>query len=270
MSIVFDHLTHFSYLKERLDPRKSPRGIKSKFAAYLRVQPAFISQVLNCKSALSLEQADLANQFFEHSSEEAEFFLLLTSHDRAGTNSLKSIFVSQIQKILQNRQLLVQRIGKKAEITKEAKGVYYSSWIYPTVHIGCTIPALATRSRLAEYLNISPDLVGKALDFLEQNLLVEKINNQYQTTNNWVRLGKDSDHIIKHHTNWRHLAIQNLDIQTDEDLHYSGVFSMDANSFHQIKSAFLDFIKMQMKTVESAKEVDLFVMGIDFFQPFKK
>lgn len=45
---------------------------------------------------------------------------------------------------------------------------------------------------------------------------------------------------------------------------------MDAKSFNTIRSAFLDFIKSQMKIVESAKESDLYVMGIDFFKPFNK
>lgn len=268
MESIFDHKSQYSYLSLRLNQRGPGqlKGIKTRFASQLRIQPAYLSQVLAQKYALSLEQADLANQFFDHSSEESEFFLLLVSHDRAGTASLRNHFETQIASVLKRRQLVVERLGRKMEISDEVKSIYYSSWLYSAMHIGCTIPRLRTRKAVAQELSISTEQAGKILDFLENNSLLKKQGGEYLTTESWVRLDKESPHINKHHANWRQKAIQSIDTQTNEDLHYSGVFSMDAATAAKIKDGFLEYIKSQLKNIETAKEENLFTIGLDFFQ----
>ena len=270
MLTVFDFSSHFEYIRTRLDSKKNKRGVKSQFAEYVRILPAYLSQVLKEKYALSLEQADLANQFFDHSIEESDFFLLLTSKDRAGTESLKKRYQSHINEILSKRKLLVERLGKKKELSNEAQGIYYSSWLYSTIHVACTIESLRTSKALSEHLDVPIEIVGKILNFLEEHSLLVKDMESYKTTNNWLRLGKNSPHIVKHHTNWRLQAINNLETQTDDDLHYSGIFSLDDKTAQKVKNEFLDFLKQQLKTFESARETDLFAIGIDFFKPFKK
>jgi hypothetical protein len=269
MSSVFDFLSHFDYLKARLDPRNSERGIKTRFAESLRILPAFLSQVLREKYSLTLEQADLANQFFGHNAEEAEFFLLLTSKDRAGTVSLRKIYERQIQNLLEKRKMVIERLGRKAEISDEGRGVYYSSWLYSAVHVACTIESLRNRKALSAYLGVPDEVLEKVLSFLEENSLLSKSFDSYLPTQNWVRLGKDSPHIVKHHTNWRIKAIQNLEQQTNDDLHYSGIYSIDEKTALQVKDEFLEYLKQQTQTFENAVEEDLYVLGLDFFKPFK-
>lgn len=270
MNTIFNFSTHYDYLKARLDPRHAPRGIKSQFSESIQILPAFLSQVLKEKYALSLEQADLANHFFDHSEEESEFFILLTSKDRAGSVSLRKRYQTQINNLLEKRKLLIERLGKKKEISNEAQGVYYSSWHFSAVHVACTIENLRNRKAISEHLNIPFEIVGKILNFLEQHSLITKDLDSYKTTENWLRLSKDSPHIIKHHTNWRLRAISDLEIQTDNDLHYSGIFSIDEKTALQTKEEFLTFLKKQTKSFETAKETDLFAIGVDFFKPFKK
>ena len=270
MNDIFAHKSHFDYLKHKLDPRHSQRGVKAKLASHLRIQPAFLSQVLAEKFSLSLEQADLANQFFDHSKEEADFFLLLVSRDRAGTESLRKHFESQIQSTLKKRLLVIERLGRKTEITAEAKGIYYSSWLYAAIHVACTISELQTRQSIAKHFSIPIELAGKILDFLVEQSLLKKIDEKYTTTESWIRLDKESPHIIKHHTNWRQKAIQNFELQTNEDMHYSGVFSMDQKTALKIQDQFLHFIQQQLKMIETAKEEHLYVFSGDFFSLIKK
>ena len=265
MRAVFLYKSHYSYLKDRLT---GPNlwGSKSKFSEFVGVQPAFVSQVLSQKYTLSLEQADLANSFFDHSTEESEFFLLLVLKDRAGSHSLKKHFENQIDLILEKRKSVIERLGKKNEISENTKSIYYSSWLYSAVHVACTIPQLRTRRALSERFNIPIELAGKVLDFLEENFLLTKSTEQYVPTENWLRLGKQSPHIIKHHTNWRQQAIQNLEIQTADDLQYSGIFSMDETTARAVKESLLETIKDQVKKIELAPENDLYIIGCDFFK----
>lgn len=270
MKAIFEHKNHFLYLKERLDPRNSSRGIKTKFAEYLRIQPAFLSQVMIQKHSLSLEQADLANQFFDHSTEESDFFILLVCKDRAGTASLKNYYTNQINAILTNRQKIADRLGKKIDITEEVKNIYYSSWLYSAIHIGCTIFELQTRKEIAKRFNITEVVAGKVLDFLEHSNLIKKENDRYVATQNWVRLEGNSSHLIKHHTNWRNKTIQSFDQIDENDLHYSGVYSLDKNTYIKIKENILEFIRAQIKEIEPAKEEDLICFSIDLYSLVKK
>lgn len=270
MEPIFDFQSQFLYLKERLSAENSSRGMKTQLAEALLIQPAFLSQVLSGKYSLSLEQADLANKFFDHATDESNFFLLLVSRDRASTSSLKKHFDHQLNLILKKRQRLIERLGRKAEMSAEVEGIYYSSWMYGAIHIACTIPEMGSRKLISEKLNLSIEVVGNVLDFLTENNFLQKSAEKYKPTDSWARLDKKSPHIIRHHANWRQKAIQNLENQTDDDLHYSGVFSMDQKTARKIQNAVLDFVKLQLKDIEAAKEEDLFVFGIDFFNLMKK
>jgi hypothetical protein len=66
------------------------------------------------------------------------------------------------------------------------------------------------------------------------------------------------------------LAIQNLSSQNDMDLHFSGIYSLDKKTALKIKDEFMDFLKLKLKDIEIAKEEELFVLGIDFFNLNKK
>lgn len=263
METIFDHKTHFSYLKSRLTHR---RGAKAQLAAYLRIQPAFLSQVLAEKYCLSLEQAEEANGYFDHATDEAHFFILLVSRDRAGTQGLHRHFDQQIQAVLKKRLSVVERLGRKVEISEEVKGIYYSSWLYAAAHVAATIPQLSTRRAMAECFDIPIEIMTKILDFLVEHQMLTKVDDSYRTNQNWVRLDRGSPHIVKHHTNWRQKAIQNFEVQTERDLHYSGVFSLDEKTALTIKDRTLEYLKQTVNTIDGVPEERLYVMGFDFFQ----
>lgn len=266
MISVFDYKNQYKYLRDRLSYGSKKWGSKSKFSSALRIQSAFLSQVLSEKYSLSLEQADLANSYFEHSKNEAEYFILLVSRDRAGTPSLKEFYTQQINKKMTEYQLLTEALGKKQEIDEQTKGIYYSSWLYAAVHVGCTIANLRTKKQLSQKFNMDENKIEEILAFLTEHSMLEKKMNEYFPNQNWVRLGKDSPHIIKHHTNWRMQAVQNLERQKDNDLHFSGIYSMDLMTAKSIQTEIINFLKQQQKKIETAKEENLYILGLDFFE----
>jgi uncharacterized protein (TIGR02147 family) len=267
MSSIYKYANHYKYLRDRLDSKRSARGTKSRFAEFVQIQAAFLSQVLSEKYPLSLEQADLANEFLEHSKSEGEFFLLLVSRDRAGSHRLRKHFDEQIEQQRAKANQLVARLGQRGQVVSpEAKGIYYSSWIYSAIHVACTIEKLQTRNKLAQHLRLPSDLVAEVLHFLIENQLLKKEDERYLPTETWLRLDKASPHIIKHHSHWRQKAIESLELETAEDLHYSGVFSMDAATAAIIKENFLEFFKKQQILIAAAPEEELFSIGIDLFR----
>ncbi len=263
---VFDFTQHASYLDFRLTDPALKRGAKSRFAEALRIQPAFLSQVLAEKYPLSLEQADLANQFFDHSRDEAEFFLMLVGRDRAGTDSLKKYFSGKIAQLLEQRVILADRLEPRREIDERTKGIYYSSWLYSAVHVGCSIPTLQTRRAIIEHFRISPELADSILDFLLEAGMLMKDGDRFLITQTWARVDGRSPHIRNHHTNWRMKSIDHLDELNVDELHYSGVFSADLETIEKIRIHFADFIAQQVKLIEPAPEKELFSITADVFR----
>lgn len=264
MESIFEYNDHSTYMKDRLRSI-GQRGVKQRFAEYIRVQPAFLSQVLAQKYPLSLEQADRANFFFEHSIDESDYFIALVSRDRASTESLKKYFSNQLNDLKKRRFEIIRRLGRKDEISENAKGVYYSSWIYGAAHIATTIPAARRLGQLQKLLNIEMDVLKNILQFLVDNNLIYQESGEYLPTQNWLRLDRSSPYIRQHHNNWRQKAIQNLEKQDDKDLHFSGVYSLDSKTAVSIREDILELIARQVKKIEKAPEKELYSLGIDFF-----
>jgi hypothetical protein len=262
---IFDFEDHYSYLIHRLNGKSQTRGTKQKFADCTRIQPAYLSQVLAMKYALSLEQADLANGFLQHTLSESEFFLLLVSRDRAGSESLRKHFTRQIDQILKLRLEVVERLGRKIEISSETQAIYYSSWMYAALHVATTIPSLRTLDAMKTYFDVPAEKILQILHFLEtQNLIVKK-EGEFHPTQNWIRLDRLSPHTLKLHSNWRQRAIQNLETQKSQDLHYSGVYSLDKKTAASVREILLETISRSVEKIEGAPEKELYSIGVDFF-----
>jgi hypothetical protein len=72
--------------------------------------------------------------------------------------------------------------------------------------------------------------------------------------------------LLKHHANLRQRAIHSLEGQSERELHYSGIFSMDEKTAQKMKEKFLELMKEQQEEIQAAKDEDLFVVGIDLFR----
>jgi uncharacterized protein (TIGR02147 family) len=243
----------------------SRKGLRLALAKALQVQPAMISQVLKGHSHLSLEQAERANRFFGHSEEESEFFFLLVQKARAGTRELEKYFAGKIEELLRKRQEVVHRLGKRASLTKEEQSLYYSSWHFAAFHIAISVPALRSREALAAYFRLPPAKVAEVLERLCAMGLVTEKDGLYTYASENLRLGRDSHNILKHHANWRQQAMQALDRERAEDLHYSAVLSLSQEAQRKIKDLLLEGLKAQLALSEASPEEDVAVLCIDLF-----
>src|SRR5258708_7490388 len=96
---IFDYIDYKQYLADTI--RKLPlkgHGFRSRMARAAGCRVAFISQVLNGRLHLSLEQAEAINVLLEHPSDEGDFFLLLIQYGRAGSRALQERLKSQIDR----------------------------------------------------------------------------------------------------------------------------------------------------------------------------
>lgn len=263
---IFEFLDYKSYLRERInDSPAKGRGAKLKMSEFLQCHTSFISQVLNGDPNFSFEQAVKLNTFFDHTKEEARYFILLLHSERAGTNELRSFLKEEMKEILDKRSDLKNRLDVKNSLKKVDQQVYYSSWHYTCIHMLIAIPDFQTPLAIAKHLNLGREKVMEVLNFLESTGLAKKTGTRYEIGVTKIHLTKDSPQIQRHHVNWRMKAVNAIDENIPTNLHYSSIVSMSAADVPHIKEVLIKSIEECRKIVRDSKEEQVQSICIDFF-----
>ena len=264
---IFEFSYYKAYLRYWLDHQIGKgRGLQTAMAKHMGCQTAYVSQVLKDQANFSLEQADSLNSFLQHDKDESEFFLLLVEKERAGTKSLKQRFVSQIDKILQQRLVLKNRVDIKQSLGTEEQAIYYSSWYYAAIHVAVGVPGLNNKESLREYFSLNSEVINQALEFLCQVSLLQKQGDEYHTGVARLFLGNDSPMIKKHHNNWRLQAIQSMEQNLSKNLHLSTVVSLSQKDMLLVKEKLVNAIEEARATIRESKEESLCCLNLDFFE----
>ncbi|OFZ01997.1 MAG: hypothetical protein A2Z97_08395 [Bdellovibrionales bacterium GWB1_52_6] len=262
---VLDCTNYKKYVSDRLESL-GLRGPRSKLASHLRCQSAYVSQVLNGRLHFSLEHAVLINHFFGHSSEEAHYFLLLIHEARAGSESLKQYYVSQLHEIRERRQHITHRLKVKRSLSEPDQAIYYGSWLYAAIHMMVMVPRFQTKQEIASHLQLSVKAITDAIEFLNSVGLVVQEGNKYRIGAARMHLDSSSSMIAKHHSNWRLRAIQSLDRPLKEDLHFTSIASLSEKDAARIRTIILEFLEQREEIIRPSKDETVFCLGIDFFK----
>jgi uncharacterized protein (TIGR02147 family) len=265
MKSVFDYKQYKRYLQEQTGTTRKRDGQKSALAEAIRCQTTYLSRVLHGDADLSLEQAERVSLHFSHTEDEAHYFILMVQKARAGTSTLATYFQKQLDEILAKRLVLRERVDGSNALSKSDQAEYYSSWHYAAIHIALTIPALQTRESLCRYFRIPPRRVARILEYLQRVRLVSEVAGIYAPTQSYLMLGNDSANIIRHHANWRNRAINSLEAEKPEEMHYSAVVSMSREDVVRIKENLMQVIQKNLAMFKESKEEEVFCCCIDLF-----
>ena len=262
---LFEFNNYKVFLRAALNTRaKTQRGVRSRFAEALGCRSGYVTQVLNGKSDLSLEQGNLACDFFGLTDEESEFFLLLLIHGRAGSRHLQSRIEKQISRARENRLNLKNRFNVKS-ISLENQTLFYSNWQYLAVLTALSVPQLQTKETLGAYLNLPQKRVAEIIEAMEHWGLIVFKNGKYQPGIYRTHLGKDSPMLAKHHINWRIQALQSIERQSPQDLHYSSVVSLSEKDALLAKEKLAQSLEEVAAIVAPSPEEKVCSLCLDFF-----
>ncbi|OFY98975.1 MAG: hypothetical protein A2Z97_01310 [Bdellovibrionales bacterium GWB1_52_6] len=242
--------------------------MKSSMAVAAQCQTTYVSKVLHGDRHFSLEQAELINLFLQHSPEEAKFFILLVSIERAGNPALKKRWQNEINAQIEKHHSLKDRLKtQKEQLSPEVQSTYYRVWYFTAAHFCLTISKLRTREALQRALGISNAQVKEALEFLLSVGLAEKHGNEYRTGKSVIFVGRDSPYLHPHHINWRHQAIRSIENLQKDDVHYSSVLTLTATEVAKVRSIFLKAIEEAREIGKSSKnEEELHSVCVDCFR----
>jgi uncharacterized protein (TIGR02147 family) len=264
---VFDFNTYRPYLQMKLGGIKTRDGSKSKFSESVNMKLSYLSQVLQEKVHISLEQAERGNNFFKHSDDESHYFLLMVQKDRSGTHQLKKYFEDQMRAVLGKRKIVRERIQMLNELKQEDRTIYYSSWIYAAVHIAVTIPEFQKRDSLSLLLGVPHKRLDKVLEFLIESGLILENKGSYIPAVKQIHLTPDTFELTKHHVAWRQRAIDSIERRgLDESFHYSGVVSLSEGDVLKVKETLINALKNAISIIKDSPEQKLCCMNLDFFE----
>lgn len=262
---VFDFQDYKKYLREVIE-KNSARGFQARMAEAVSVQSSFLSRVLQKDTHLTPEQAIKLNGFLGHSSEEAQFFILLNLYARAGSIELREHFRVQMKQKIAQRLTVKNRVSTDRQLSMEEQSRYYSAWYYAAIRVALGVPELQSKESLAQKFALPASTVSEVLEFLIACGMVEKKGNKYVATTHHLHLGNDSALIAQLHTNWRIRAISSFQQEGPRDLHYSNVMTISREDALKVKSLLVNYIEELRKRIAPSQDEIVCTLGLDFFE----
>lgn len=246
---------------------KGGHGIRKKMAEAIQRQSVFISQVLHGDALLSLSQAQTLAGWMGLGRQETHFFMLLLEKERADTPALRGYFEEQMEAIREQNRHLRHRIeGQSGAIPEKDRLRYYSAWYYGAIRILTAVPGFHSREAISRRLQLPLDIVTSTLEFLAELGLVEQKGDQFHITSQDIFLGNDSHLISRHHSNWRLRAMQSLDRERTDEIHYSHAVVISVEDAARIKQQLMTAIEANRKLVANSGSEELFCVCLDFFR----
>lgn len=269
MTQIFDSTEYKEYLEIALEATgRTVKGVRTRFAEAVGCRPGYITQIISGPAHLSLEQADLASVFLNHTEEESEYLLLLVILARAGTERLRKKIEAQVHRKQAERHNLKSRFKVKS-LSGEQQLTFYSHWHYLAVLTTLSVPSFQTKESLSEKLNLPLKKITAIVDFLEQTELVVRQKNRFVPGVQRTHLGKDSVMLPKHHLNWRLQAMQSIENVKEGDLHYSSVIGISKKDVHRVRERIIQALEDIATIIEPSKEECIYSLCIDYFNLLK-
>lgn len=266
MTELYEYEDYKLFLNAELDKLdRGGRGARARMSRSIGCHTSYTAQVLRGSSHFSLEQIEAVSEFLGLSEEEGNFLLLLTQYAKAGSYRLKARFEKQIKSIWQNKRLLKNQLQVEPLIEHHQLR-YYSSWLYGAVHALAAASHFNTAERIGQRLGVSKHQVTECIQFLlEASILKQGSKAGLQVGKAQIHLGADSFLTAKHHLNWRLKAMQAIEGNPQNGLHYSSVISIAKKDEEFIRAKCVKLLKELKPMIRDSAAEEVFSLNIDFF-----
>lgn len=263
----FEYTDYKKFVRDRVSrmPKKG-YGQFSKMAKHLAINSVNVTQIFKGDRDLSAEQACLLTEFFGLSNLEAEYFVGLVELARASHFKLKVMIQKRLDTILRKSENLKDRLIAKAELTEDAKALFYSNWYYSGVRLATSIKDLQTADQISNYYNMPLTMVNRILEFLLTHGLVKESNGKLTMGPSSTHLEATSPLIGRHHTNWRNKAIEKVNFINADELALSMPCSLSKKSRLQIRKELVATVERITQLIDEEPEEELACLNIDWFK----
>jgi uncharacterized protein (TIGR02147 family) len=241
-------------------------GELTRMAAAAGIFPSYLSQILNGRRDLNLDQAVKVADHCGMKKPERRYFLLLVQLARAGSQRLKDETLSEMEDLRENHLRLSSRLPNQRELSLSEMTEFYSTWQYIAIRLYTAIPAYQTVSSLSAKLGVGEKQVRVILDFLvKTGLCVEYEAGKYSYTTAHMHLASDQPTVLRHHANWRLYALnRHAILDPARELAYSGIFALSAKDVYKIRALLPGWIDQVREITDPSPSRQVFCLNLDW------
>jgi uncharacterized protein (TIGR02147 family) len=265
--VIFEFTNYRDFIRSYVkNLPKNGHGELSKIAAHLRVSTTLLSQILSEHRALTTDQACELAEYLQLTDFETDYFYLLVEYDKAGTHKNKNYYRKKINQAQNEAKKLSKRIEHEKSLNDTDRAVFYSSWVYPAVHLYLGIkPSGFSIEEVAERFDISRPRSAEILQFLLRTSLAIETGGKYKPGVQSTFVEQGSPHLIKHHSNWRIKAIEKSESITNNEMMFTAPISISKKDFGIVREKAVQFIKEVSKIVEKSEAEEIAQFNLDWF-----
>ena len=268
MDWVFTVSDYREVIRRKIVEEGDSRGYKSTLARAAGCQPAYLSQVLAESVHLTPEHGAELCDLWQLDDLEADYFLTLIHLGRSGRESLERRLKAKLKELREaHKKLKSQRPKSESRSYEKEQALhYYLDWIPAALHLYLTIPGRNTVAVLAKRTQLPESAVSKGLGILENLGIAKAQSGAWELTAKTLHASDESLFAPLHHRNWRERAIESFRAGTRApNLHYTAVYSLDPDTFHEIRGALKKTIALSRASAIKAPEEDVACLNIDWF-----
>lgn len=265
---IFEFNDYPLYLRKyiKAQPRHG-RGLISKMALAMNSNTTLLSQVFAGTRHLNQEQAILLSEFIGHTDLEREYFFSLIYFARAGSVKLRNYYQEKLQLLKEEALKLSKRISHEKKLSDTSRAIFYSNWLYSAIHLFCSTAVTGVSlEEISSRFNTSKKKTAEIVQFLISTGLIYEENNRYKMGTKSTFVERGSPFLYKHHSNWRIKAIQKSDDLTDQELMYTGQFSISINDFNHLREELVELVKRINATVKDSPAEEIINFNLDWFK----
>lgn len=266
MVSVYSFDDYRKFIEASVKDRKTPWGIWSQIAKAAGCQSAYLTQSMKGRAELTADHIIGIAEYFELSSDETQFLILILDYSRAATKKLKDFLQLKIEKIRKDQNDLSKRMNSPRLDVGEKETLYYSNWFWSAIHVLLSVPHFKTTQKISERLGLPLEQTKFCLTQMKSYGLVKQERDHWLLSTGDIHIPKNSPLIGMHHQNWRTRAIMDSTNPLSDGLHFTGVHSMSLIDASRIKNLFLDLLDKNKKIIGPSPEEDVFCINIDFFK----
>lgn len=266
---IFNHNSYRAVIKEFIKNNKNIRGYHSNLAKAAGCSKSYLSQTLNSHIQLTADHAYGIASLWQLNEDETEYFLALIQYERASSLQLKKYYEKKMNKLKNKNQNLKRIIKSTENISNDLQMNYYSSWLYPSLHVLVSIPEFQTEQNISREMKLPIDHIHKLLIDLEQMGYIKKVDGKWLMTNKSIHAPEESLVCKFNHINWRQKTIINIQEKNDGGIHYTGVHSVSKKDYEIIKNMLVEAIQNIRNIITPSPEEELVCLLCDFYPILK-
>lgn len=241
------------------------RGQLLQMAKHLGVGSTFISQVFRGDRDLNADQALKLSAHFRFSQLERDYYVALVHLARAATADFKEYQKEKLRTLRRQSEHLKSRVDVDKELTEIQKARFYSSWHYAAIRNLLALPPPHTTPSIAQRLNLEPDLVVEALDFLLESGLCVKDGARTVPGPKVTHLEASSPLIKARQVQWRLKAFEAMEKRDPKTLFYTAPMSLSAETKALVRQKLVQTIQEVLAEVKESPSEELACLNIDWF-----